>query len=179
MQKATNLQSKSSRKPCEWNLLDSRDLLRQKQGEKTEHMPPKKTEAKTTEATMSDTTKPATLPTKAVSAYGNPLGRKPVSWAERPENAIPAKLLAELNEKIAEKRLESKKRKRRAPDDEIKAVMEVVLDKNYGNDTGVATSATMEIKAEIGRRLVAQRTANVEKQNRDPSWIFRRMRPST
>ena len=43
--------------------------------------------------------------------------------------------------------------------------MEVVLDKNHGINTGVAALATMEIKAEIGRRLVAQLTANVEKQN--------------
>jgi hypothetical protein len=72
------------------------------------------------------------------------------------ENAVPAKLLAELNEKNGEKRFESKKRNRRAPDEEIK---------NHGINTGVAALATMEIKAEIGRRLVAQLTANVEKQN--------------
>ncbi len=48
-------------------------------------------------------TKPATSHTKSVSAYGNTLGRKAVVWAERPENAGTAKLLAELNEKVADK----------------------------------------------------------------------------
>ena len=80
--------------------------------------------------------------------HGTVLGRKPTAWDKKAENAIPAKLLGELNEKIAEKRLESKKRNKRATDEEIKAAMEVVLDKNYGIDTGVATLATMEIKAE-------------------------------
>ena len=102
---------------------------------------------------------------KGVNIHGTVLGRKPTPWDKRAENAVPAKFLAELLEKIAEKRLESKKRKRRAPDEEIKAAMEVVLDKNYDKDTDIATLATMEIKAEIGRRLIAQRTANVEKQN--------------
>ena len=148
---------KSSRGPCEWNLLDTRDLLRQKRGKITSEM-----SAKTPNTKMESETdaKP-----KGVNIHGTVLGRKPTLWDKRAENAVPAKFLAELLEKIAEKRLESKKRKRRAPDEEIKAAMEVVLDKNYDKDTDIATLATMEIKAEIGRRLIAQRTANVEKQN--------------
>jgi hypothetical protein len=100
-----------------------------------------------------------------LSSNGKKMGRPFLAWDKKAENAGPAKLFVDLNEKISEKRLESKKRKRRAPDEEIKDAMEVVLDKNYDIDTGVATLATMEIKAEIGRRLVAQRTANVEKKN--------------
>jgi hypothetical protein len=48
-----------------------------------------------------------------------------------------------------------------------KSAMEVVLDKNYGIDAKGATLATMEIKAEIGRRLVAKRTDNIEKQDEE------------
>ena len=112
MPKSTNSQPKSRSEPIEWNLFDSRVLLRQNQQKKTEEMAPTKPSAAKMESTDA---KPATSQTKSASAYGTILGKKAVVWAERPENAVPAKLLAELNEKNGEKRFESKKRNRRVP----------------------------------------------------------------
>ena len=153
---------KSSRRSCAWNLLDTRDLLRQKKGKSCGKIECEIKEITQDQAKMEGKTE---AKPKGVNIHGTVLGRKPTAWDKKAENAIPAKLLGELNEKVAEKRLEFKKRNKRATDEEIKAAMEVVLDKNHDKDTGVATLATMEIKAEIGRRLVAQRTANVDKQN--------------
>jgi hypothetical protein len=98
-----------SRPAVDWNLLDPRELKRQNREEKKEaEMKRKSSTSETKETTKKTSDSDDVNP--GVSSNGKKMGRPVLTWEKRAENAGAAKLLAELNEKIAEKRLESKKR---------------------------------------------------------------------